>query len=112
MNSLKNKVQLIGNVGQDPVIKTLDNGNKMARLSLATNESWKNKAGEKVTETQWHQLVAWGNTAELIEKYVGSGRELGIEGKLVHRNYDDAEGQKRYITEVVVNEVLLLREKS
>lgn len=111
MNSLKNRVQLIGNVGQDPAIKVLDNGNKMARLSLATNESWKNKDGDKITETQWHQLVAWGGTADLLEKYVTKGKEIGISGKLVHRDYDDAQGQKRYITEVVISEVMLLRDK-
>ena len=105
---LRNKVQLIGNVGSDPEIINLDSGKKIAKLSLATNEYFKNAQGEKQQETQWHNLVAWNKTAELIEKYVVKGKELGIEGKLTSRSYEDKEGGKRYITEVVVNELLLL----
>lgn len=107
MNALRNKVQLIGHVGQDPEIKNFEKG-KLASLSIATNEVYKNDKGEKVKETQWHRAVAWGKNAELIEKYVTKGKELALEGKLVHRNYDDKNGEKRYVTEVVVNEVLLL----
>jgi single-strand DNA-binding protein len=80
----------------------------LASFTLATNENYKNDKGEKVEETQWHKLVAWGKTAEIIEKYVTKGKEIAVEGKLSHRSYDDKNGEKRYITEVVVNEVLLL----
>jgi len=108
MNALRNKVQLIGNVGNDPEIKTFDGGRKLANFTLATNESYKNDKGEKVEQTEWHKVVAWGKTAEIIEKYVAKGKEIAIEGKLTHRTYDDKNGEKRYITEVVVNDVLLL----
>ena len=108
MSTLRNKVQLIGHVGNDPEIKSFDGGKKLANLTLATNESYKNEKGEKVEETQWHKLVAWGKTAEIIEKYVTKGKEIAIEGKLTHRSYDDKNGEKRYVTEVVVNEVMLL----
>jgi single-strand DNA-binding protein len=108
MNALKNKVQLIGNAGADPEIKIFDAGKKLARLVLATNESYTNDKGERVTDTQWHTVTAWGKTAEIIEKYVTKGKELAIEGKLTHRSYDDKNGEKRYITEVVVSDVLLL----
>lgn len=107
MNALKNKVQLIGNAGNDPEIKTFDAGKKLARFMIATNESYTNDKGEKVTDTQWHNITAWGRTAEIIEKYVTKGKELAIEGKLTHRSYDDKNGEKRYITEVVVSDVLL-----
>lgn len=108
MNALKNRVQLIGNVGNDPEIKILDGGRKLANFTLATNERYKNDKGEKVEETQWHRLTAWGKTAELIESYVTKGKEIAIEGKLTHRSYEDKNGEKRYVTDVVVNEVLML----
>ncbi|RTY96010.1 single-stranded DNA-binding protein [Flavobacterium sp. GT3R68] len=108
MNALKNRVQLIGNVGNDPEIKILDGGKKLANFTLATNERYKNDKGEKVEETQWHRLTAWGKTAELIESYVTKGKEIAIEGKLTHRSYEDKNGEKRYVTDVVVNEVLML----
>ncbi len=110
MNALVNRVQLIGSLGQDPEIKTFDNG-KMARFSMATNEVYRNKQGEKITETQWHNVVAWGNTATILEKYVRKGDKVGIEGKLVTRQWEDKDGQKRYITEVVANDVLMLSQK-
>ncbi|WP_299113971.1 single-stranded DNA-binding protein [uncultured Winogradskyella sp.] len=108
MNTLRNKVQLIGNLGNDPEIITLESGKKLAKFSLATNESYKNAQGEKVTQTDWHNLIAWNKTADIIEKYVTKGKEIAIEGKLTSRSYDDKEGQKRYVTEVVVNELLML----
>ncbi|MFM9826158.1 single-stranded DNA-binding protein [Flavobacterium sp.] len=108
MNALKNRVQLIGHVGQDPEIKNLDGGKKVANFTIATNDSYKNENGEKVEQTEWHKVVAWGKTAEIIEKYVTKGKEIAIEGKLTHRSYDDKNGEKRYITEVVANDVLLL----
>jgi single-strand DNA-binding protein len=108
MSTLRNKVQLIGHVGNDPEIKTFDGGKKLAKLAIATNESYKNEKGEKVEETQWHNLVAWGKTAEIIEKYVVKGKEIAIEGKLTHRSYEDKNGEKRYVTEVVIDELLML----
>jgi single-strand DNA-binding protein len=111
MNTLRNKVQLIGNLGQNPEVKELTGGKKVAKFSLATNETYYNKAGEKITDTQWHNLVAWGKTAEIIEKYVKKGSEIAIEGKLLNRNYTDKEGLKRYVTEIQVNELLMLGKK-
>jgi single-strand DNA-binding protein len=111
MNNLRNNVRLIGRLGIAPEIKNLDNGSKMARLSLATNESYRNKKGEKVEETQWHNLVCWGNSADIAEKFLEKGSEVAIEGKISSRSYDDKEGVKRYITEIVVNELLMLGKK-
>ena len=108
MSTLKNKVQLIGNVGQEPTITTLENGKKVVRLSLATNENYKNGNGEKQTDTNWHNIVAWGKTADIIEKYVNKGKEIAVEGKLTSRSYEDKESVKRYVTEVVVSEILLM----
>ena len=108
MNTLRNKVQLIGNVGNAPEIFNLESGRKMARFSMATNEHYKNSKGEKVEDTQWHNIIAWGKTAELIENYAPKGKEIGVEGKLTSRSYEDKDGIKRYITEIVCNEVLLL----
>jgi single-strand DNA-binding protein len=108
MSTLKNKVQLIGNVGQEPTITNLESGKKVARLSLATNENYKNSNGEKQTDTNWHTIVAWGKTAEIIEKYVVKGKEIAIEGKLTSRSYETKEGEKRSVTEVVANEIVLL----
>ena len=108
MNTLRNKVQLIGNLGQDPEIINLESGKKLARFTLATNESYKNAKGEKITDTQWHQIVAWGKTADVIEKYVVKGKEVAIDGKLTTRTWEDKDGMKRYTTEVVCNELLML----
>ena len=108
MSTLRNKVQLIGHVGNDPEIKTFDGGKKLAKLNVATNESYKNDKGEKVEETQWHSLIAWGKTADIIEKYVVKGKEIAIEGKLTNRSYEDKNGEKRYVTEVVIDELMLL----
>ncbi len=108
MNTMKNKVQLIGNVGNNPEIKTFDGGKKLVSFTLATNESYKNDKGEKVEQTEWHRVSAWGKTADVIEKFVTKGKEIAIEGKLTHRSYDDKNGEKRYITEVVASDVLLL----
>lgn len=108
MNALKNKVQLIGHVGQEPEIKTFEGGKKLANITLATNENYTNNKGEKVEQTEWHRITAWGKLADLIDKYVIKGKEIAIEGKLTHRSYDDKEGNKRYITEIVATELLLL----
>ena len=111
MYALKNKVQLIGHLGNKPDVRTLDKGKKLARFSVATNESYKNANGEKVTETQWHNLVAWGTTADIAEKYLTKGSEVAIDGKLVSRSYTDKEGNKKYVTEVQINEILMLGSK-
>jgi len=108
MSTLKNKVQLIGNVGQEPTITNLESGKKVARFSIATNENYKNGKGEKQTDTNWHTVIAWGKTADIIEKYVTKGKEIALEGKLTARSYDDKEGNKRYVTEVVANEIFLM----
>jgi len=111
MFALKNKVQLIGNLGNKPEVRTTDAGKKIARFSIATNEIYKDSNGEKITETQWHNLVAWGKVADIAEKYLDKGSEVVIEGKLVNRNYNGKDGNKKFITEVQVNEMLLLGEK-
>jgi single-strand DNA-binding protein len=108
MSTLRNKVQLIGNLGNTPEIITLESGKKLAKFSLATNENYKNAKGEKVTDTQWHNIVAWNKTAEIIEKYLEKGNEVAIEGKLTSRSYETKEGDKRYVTEIVCNELLML----
>ena len=108
MNALKNKVQLIGNLGQDPEIMNMENGTKLAKFSIATSDSYKNAKGEKVEDTQWHNIVAWGKTAEIVENYLVKGKQVAIEGKLTHRSYETAAGEKRYITEVKCNELLML----
>jgi len=111
MYALKNKVQLIGNLGGKPEVKNLQSGKKLAQFSIATHESYRNAKGEKVTETQWHRVVAWGKVAEVAEKYLDKGKEVAIEGKLVTRSYNDKEGSKKFITEVQVGELLLLGSK-
>lgn len=108
MSTLKNQVQLIGNVGQEPQVTVLENGKKVARISLATNENFKNSKGERQTNTDWHQLVAWGKVASLIEEYVFTGKEIAVQGKLSSRSYEDKEGIKRHVTEVIVSEILFL----
>lgn len=108
MKNLRNSVQLIGNLGADPEIRETQNGRKVANLSIATNETYKDANGKKVEDTQWHRVVVWGKTAEIAEKYLQKGKEVAIEGKLRHRSWEDKEGEKHYTTEVVANELLLL----
>lgn len=112
MFALKNKVQLIGNLGGNPEIMNFESGKKKATFSLATNESYRNAKGEKVEETHWHRVVAWGKIAEIAEKYLSKGKEIMVEGKLVNRSYNDKEGNKKYVTEVEVSELLLLGAKT
>ena len=112
MNALKNKVQLIGNLGMNPEIKELDGGRKVAKFTLATNEVYKNQKGEKVQDTQWHNIVAWGKTASLMEELLNKGKEVLVEGKLTNRSWDDKEGNKRYITEIVTSDFLILTPKN
>lgn len=108
MSTLRNRVQLIGRVGNDPEVKTFDGGKKVANLNIATNDYYKNEKGERTEQTEWHRVVAWGKTAEIIEQFVSKGKEIAVEGKLTHRSYDDKDGTKRFITEVSVNEIQLL----
>jgi single-strand DNA-binding protein len=108
MNAMRNKVQLIGHVGQEPEIKTFDGGKKVANITIATNDYFINDKGDKVEQTEWHRVTAWGKVADIIEKYVDKGKEIAIEGKLTHRSYDDKDGNKRYVTEVVAKEILLI----
>jgi single-strand DNA-binding protein len=111
MYALRNKVQIIGNLGNTPEVRNTESGKKLVRFSVATNESYRNAKGEKVTETQWHNLVAWGKMAEIAERFLSKGTEVAIEGKLIHRNYTDKEGNKKYVTEIQINELLLLGSK-
>ena len=111
MNTLRNRVQLIGNLGTAPEIKTIAGNRKVAKLVIATNETYKNQKGEKVTETTWHNLTAWGNNAEYAEKYLEKGAEIAIDGKLKNNSYTDKDGNKRYATEIVVNEFMMMNKK-
>jgi single-strand DNA-binding protein len=112
MYALKNKVQLIGNLGNSPEVRTFEGGRKMARFSMATNENYRNAEGERISETQWHNLIAWGKLADIAERFLEKGKEVAIEGKLINRSYQDREGNKRYVTEIQVNELLLLGSKT
>lgn len=111
MNNLRNKVSLIGNLGADPEVKVFDSGKKKVRLTLATHDNYKNASGEKVEDTQWHNLIAWGKTAEIAEKYLHKGSELAVEGKLIYRSYEDNNGEKKYSTEIIVSELVMLGKK-
>lgn len=111
MNSLRNRVQLIGHLGADPEIKSLEGNKKVARFSMATNDEYTDKNGQKVKQTQWHQLVVWGRLAETCEKYLIKGKEIAIEGKLTYRTWNDKDGKIHNITEVVVNELLFMGAK-
>jgi single-strand DNA-binding protein len=109
MNTLKNRVTLIGNLGQDPDVKNLEGGKKLVKFTLATNDSYKNAEGQKVEETTWHNLVAWNGLADIAGKYLKKGHQVAIEGRIVYRNYEDKKGVTKYFTEIVVNELLMLR---
>ncbi len=109
MNSLRNRVQLIGNLGQDPELKTLESGKKVAHFTLATKDDYKNGDGQKIAETTWHNIVAWNGQAELVEKYLKKGRQVALEGRIVYRSYEDKQGTTKYITEIVLNELMFLK---
>lgn len=111
MANLRNSVQLIGRLGKDPEIKTFSSGKKLATLTLATNETYTNQKGEKVKDTQWHNLVIWGKLVGIAQNYLKKGNEVAIEGKLVHRMYE-SNGEKKYITEISVNDLVMLGGKS
>ncbi len=108
MSTIKNKVQLIGHVGNHPETSTFESGKKLSRFSLATNEIYYNGNGEKVQQTDWHNLVAWGKQADLVEKYLTKGKEIAVDGKLSSRSYENKDGEKKFVTEVIINEILFL----
>lgn len=108
MKALNNRVQLIGHLGADPEVKTFENGSVMARLSLATSERATGKRGEKAIRTQWHQLVVWGKLAEICGKYLQKGREIAVEGRIAYRAYTDNDGNSRLVTEITVNDLLMI----
>lgn len=110
MKSLKNSVQLIGRLGNDPEVRTFDSGKKMASFSLATNETYYNNEGDKVTDTQWHNIVVWGKKADIAEDYLKKGSEIAMEGKLINRSYEK-DGEKKYVSEVSLNELLMMGKK-
>lgn len=106
-----NKVILIGNVGKDPDIRYLDSGVAIARFPLATSETYKNREGEKITTTEWHNIVLWRALAEVAEKFVKKGSQLFIEGRIRTRSYDDKDGNKKYVTEIVADTMQMLGKK-
>ena len=106
-----NRVHLIGNTGKDPEIRTTGSGKKVASFSLATSESYKDHSGQKVTETQWHNIKAWGNLAEVAEKYIRKGQLLYVEGKVTYSSYDDKDGNKKYVTEIIASNFQMLGKK-
>tara|TARA_R110002012_G_scaffold322083_1_gene554823 strand:- start:2339 stop:2671 length:333 start_codon:yes stop_codon:yes gene_type:complete len=108
MNTLRNKVQLIGRLGQDPEIVNFEDGNKMAKFSLATDDSYKDKNGNKVERAYWHNIVVKGGLVKVVENYVTKGQEIAVEGKLTNRSWEDKEGNKRYMTEILCSELLML----
>lgn len=111
MKNLRNRISLIGRLGMDPEVREV-NGKTFAKVSLATDDSYKSKSGEKVINTQWHNLVAWGNLATIFQKYLKKGKEIAVEGRIISRSYEDKAGNKKYITEVVVNDILMLGAKA
>lgn len=108
MNSLKNRAQLIGHLGQDPELKTIESGKKVARFTLATDDSYKNSEGQKIKETTWHNIIAWNGLADLSDKYLKKGSKVAVEGRIVYRTYEDKKGVTKYITEIVLNDLMFL----
>ncbi len=108
MKNLRNSVQLIGRLGQDPEVRTLTTGKKLTTFSLATSDYYRNPKGEKVEDTQWHNVVAWGKVGEIAAEYLAKGEEVALEGKLTHRSYENNAGEKRYVTEINLNELLMI----
>lgn len=107
MKSIKNNVQLIGRLGNDPELRTFDSGKKMVSFSMATNDTYYNNKGEKITDTQWHNIVAWGKKADVIDGYLKKGSEIAVQGKLVNRKYEK-DGVTKYITEISLSELLMM----
>jgi single-strand DNA-binding protein len=112
MNTLRNKVSLIGRLGTQPEVTTYGTGRSLAKFTLATNESYKDKNGQWQENTQWHTVNAWGKLADRIEKVLKKGQEVIVEGKLIHQNYETKSGEKRFSTIIEASEFLLLTPKS
>lgn len=112
MTTLSNSVHLIGRLGMDPKTFEFDSGKMKTTFSLATSDYYKDEKGERVQETQWHNIIAWGKTAKIAADYLNKGKEIALEGKLTNRSYEDKDGNKKYITEVVANQILILDKKS
>ena len=106
-----NKVILVGNVGKDPETRYLDESTAITKFPMATSETYKNKSGERVSNTEWHNIVLWRGLAQVAEKYVKKGTQIYIEGRIKTRSYDDADGNKKYITEIVGDQMTLLGRK-
>jgi single-strand DNA-binding protein len=111
MNAMKNRVQLIGHLGAAPEVRDLNSGKKVAQFSMATSDYYKNSAGERVQETQWHQVVVWNKLAEIAESFLDKGKQVAVEGKLTYRSYEDKNGVKRYVTEILASDILMLDKK-
>jgi len=109
MSSLTNKVTLIGNLGMDPETKTTETGKKVTHFTLATNDGYKGADGQRVKETTWHNIVAWNGLSDIAGKYLKKGREVAVEGRIVYRTYEDKKGVTKNITEIVLNDLQLLR---
>ena len=109
MNTLRNKVILVGNLGQTPEMKTLESGKKVVHFTLATKDDYKNSDGQKVKETTWHNIVAWNGVAEIASKFLKKGNEVLVEGRIVYRTYEDKTGATKNVTDIVLNDLLLLR---
>ncbi len=109
MSTLANKVTLIGNLGKDPETKTTETGKKVTHFTLATNDGYKGADGQRVKETTWHNVVAWNGLGEVAAKYLKKGNEVAVEGRIVYRSYEDKKGTTKYITEIVLNDLQLLR---
>ncbi|MCU0455760.1 MAG: single-stranded DNA-binding protein [Bacteroidales bacterium] len=109
MNALRNRVMLLGNLGQDPEIKNLENGKKVVHFTLATKEDYKNTDGQKVKETTWHNITAWNGLAEVASKYLRKGQEVLVEGRIVYRTYEDKKGITKNVTDIVLSDLQLLR---
>jgi single-strand DNA-binding protein len=109
MNSVRNRAFLIGNLGQDPEVKTLESGKKVAHFTLATNDGYKNADGQRVEEATWHNIVAWNGLAETASKFLKKGTEVVVEGRINYRSYEDKKGVTKYITEIVLSELVLLQ---
>lgn len=112
MNNLRNSVRLIGFLGKDPIVNILPSGSTLARFTMATNETYLNSVGEKITNTTWHSIVAWNKVAEICGTLLKKGAEVAIEGKLTVRSFEGNDGVKRYITEIQLNELLLVGSKA
>lgn len=112
MSRSLNKVILIGNLGNDPEVRTIANGNRVANLSLATSRRWKGKSGEMEEKTEWHRIVLWNNRgsnlADIVERFCKKGDKVYVEGSIEYRSWQDREGQTRYTTEIVARELIML----